>query len=189
MLIRALGRLVKFQLSLAVSRLFLPAGTVLYWEGWLFWSVFGISNLAITLYFLRHDSALIRRRLEVGPGAERRLKQKILQAIASALVCVLVVVPGNRSSLSLVNPADRCCPGCAPSVRILHADGFLGLQGEQLHVRDGRGRTVAAGRKRCYCRRSYRGFPISRSPPIAGRVKLSVDIISILSGSEMAIKV
>ena len=90
---RALGRLVKFQLSLAVL-LFLPAGTVLYWEGWLFWSVFGISNLAITLYFLRHDSALIRRRLAVGPRAERRLKQKILQAIASALVCVLVVVPG-----------------------------------------------------------------------------------------------
>jgi hypothetical protein len=90
---QALGGLAKFQLALAVL-LFLPAWTVRYWEGWLFWVEFGMSNLGITLYFLRHNSAFIERRMHVGAGAEHLVKQKVLQAVAGTLVCVLVMAAG-----------------------------------------------------------------------------------------------
>jgi protein-S-isoprenylcysteine O-methyltransferase Ste14 len=47
-----------------------------------------------TLFFLRHDPALIERRLEVGAGAERERSQKIIQAIASVFLCAMFVVAG-----------------------------------------------------------------------------------------------
>lgn len=56
--------------------------------------LFGISVLMITLYFLKHDPGLVNRRLDAGPGAEHEKIQKIIQAIASVLVCALIIVPG-----------------------------------------------------------------------------------------------
>jgi protein-S-isoprenylcysteine O-methyltransferase Ste14 len=46
------------------------------------------------LYFLKYDPRLIERRLEVGPGAEQEMSQKIIQAIAGMLFCALLIVPG-----------------------------------------------------------------------------------------------
>ena len=50
--------------------------------------------LAITVYFLEHDPALIERRLHVGPAAERERSQQIIQTVASALTCAVFIVPG-----------------------------------------------------------------------------------------------
>ena len=87
---RALGSLVKFHLILALM-LFLPAGTLRYWQGWVYWVVCFVSIFGITLYFLKHDPQLIERRQRVGPSDEPRKKQKIIQAFASVFVCALVI--------------------------------------------------------------------------------------------------
>ena len=61
--------LLRFQIILAFL-LFLPAWSLHFWEAWLYWILFSVSALIITLYFLKHDPRLIERRLAVGPSAE-----------------------------------------------------------------------------------------------------------------------
>jgi protein-S-isoprenylcysteine O-methyltransferase Ste14 len=90
---RALVGVLKFQAFVALL-LFLSSWTLRYPEAWIYWALFCISVLAITLHFLRRDPGLIARRLEVGPGAEPARSQRIIQAVAGALFVALFVVAG-----------------------------------------------------------------------------------------------
>jgi protein-S-isoprenylcysteine O-methyltransferase Ste14 len=90
---RALSGFVNFQVFLGFV-LFLPAWSLDFWQAWLYWALFGVLSLAVLVYFLEHDPKLIGRRMEVGPGAEARGRQKVLQAIASLLLCTTYVVAG-----------------------------------------------------------------------------------------------
>jgi|SoimicmetaTmtLMB_FD_contig_51_1008696_length_1019_multi_2_in_0_out_0_2 hypothetical protein len=67
---RAYTKLARFQITLAIL-IFVPAWSLTYWQGWLVWALFLICCVAITQYFLAHDPALIERRMESGPAAER----------------------------------------------------------------------------------------------------------------------
>jgi protein-S-isoprenylcysteine O-methyltransferase Ste14 len=69
--------------------LFVSAGSVGFWEAWVFLFVFSIAVLAITLY----DMKLIEGRLKAGPSAEKERKQKIIQTFASLFFILLIVVP------------------------------------------------------------------------------------------------
>lgn len=89
---RALWGLAQTAVIVAVA-LFVGAGSVRYWQGWLFWAVFCGSSLLITLYFLRHDPALVESRLKGGPGAERERSQKWIQGAALLLFVLLMLVP------------------------------------------------------------------------------------------------
>jgi hypothetical protein len=73
--------------------IFLPAWSVTYWRGLLYWLVFAASSTAITLYFLRRDPELIGRRLDAGAGAQRERTQKIIQAVASVCFIATVALP------------------------------------------------------------------------------------------------
>ncbi|MBV8774146.1 MAG: isoprenylcysteine carboxylmethyltransferase family protein [Deltaproteobacteria bacterium] len=70
------------------------AGTIHFWQGWLFWLSFSAAVIAITAYLLRHDPALVERRMRAGPGAESRPRQKIVQAINLLMFFGIVIVPG-----------------------------------------------------------------------------------------------
>lgn len=82
-----------FLLFLALL-LFLPAWSVRFWEAWLYWLMFGAFCIACTLYFVRRDPALIRRRMRAGPAAESERSQQVIQAVAAMLGIALFVVPG-----------------------------------------------------------------------------------------------
>jgi GNAT superfamily N-acetyltransferase len=57
--------------------LFVPAGTVRYWQAWVYlWIFTGASALA-TLYLVRKDPALLERRMSGGPMAEKQPAQKL----------------------------------------------------------------------------------------------------------------
>ena len=71
---------------------FLPAGTLAYWQGWAFVVVFTISTNIIGLYLALNDPALLERRIKAGPAAETRPVQKALIAIAFAGAIALVVI-------------------------------------------------------------------------------------------------
>lgn len=73
--------------------LFVPAGTVEFVEGWIFLTVFSGSSLAITLYLVKNDPALLERRTQAGPVAEKERSQKIIQAVASLAFLSTLVVP------------------------------------------------------------------------------------------------
>jgi protein-S-isoprenylcysteine O-methyltransferase Ste14 len=85
--------------SLAVAVLvkgllvFVPAGTLGYWQAWVYLSIFTGASILTTLYLIRHDPALLERRMKGGPMAERRPTQKLIMLGASVGFVGLLVVP------------------------------------------------------------------------------------------------
>ena len=72
--------------------LFLPAGTVRYWQAWGYLCIFLGASLLITIYLVKKDPALLERRLKAGPTAEKEKQQKIIMFFASAGFIALLVV-------------------------------------------------------------------------------------------------
>src|SRR5262249_49679175 len=73
--------------------LFVPAGTVRYWQAWVYLAIFvGASGLT-TLFLLRRDRALLERRMHGGPTAEKRPTQKLIMLFTSIGFIALLVVP------------------------------------------------------------------------------------------------
>jgi protein-S-isoprenylcysteine O-methyltransferase Ste14 len=89
---RAWPRQALFTLCLAVL-LFAAAGTLAYWQGWLFLVAFIGSSVALGFYFVRHDPALIERRMKGGPSAEQEPAQKIIVALLMADMLLMILVP------------------------------------------------------------------------------------------------
>jgi protein-S-isoprenylcysteine O-methyltransferase Ste14 len=79
--------------------LFLPAWTLRYWQAWTFLAVFGACVTGITVELMRHDRALLERRVRVGPTAEVRPSQKLVQSLASLIFLALFVVPATDHRL------------------------------------------------------------------------------------------
>jgi protein-S-isoprenylcysteine O-methyltransferase Ste14 len=72
--------------------LFIPAGTLNYWQAWVFIVVFAAATQAIGIYLTLKDPALLERRLQFGPGAEQRPSQRIISALVFVgLLAVMVV--------------------------------------------------------------------------------------------------
>jgi protein-S-isoprenylcysteine O-methyltransferase Ste14 len=73
--------------------LFVPAGTVRYWQGWVYLAVFVGACFLTTIYLIKNDPALLKRRLSGGPTAEKEKAQKIIMLFASLGFIALLVVP------------------------------------------------------------------------------------------------
>ena len=73
--------------------LFVPAGTVHYWQAWVYLSIFTGASFLITLYLMRKDRALLDRRMSAGPTAEKRPTQKFIMLCTSIGFIALLVVP------------------------------------------------------------------------------------------------
>jgi protein-S-isoprenylcysteine O-methyltransferase Ste14 len=73
--------------------LLLPAGTADWWIARLYWGIFLVSTLSITVYFLKIDSGLIERRLGAEPVAEPTTAQKVVQWFAGLFFLAVLVVP------------------------------------------------------------------------------------------------
>ena len=82
------------QLSVMLGlALFAPAGTLRFVEAWVFLALFLTASLAITLYLAKSDPALLARRIQAGPMAEKERAQKIIQGVASLAFIATIVVP------------------------------------------------------------------------------------------------
>ena len=86
--------------------LFLPAGTVHYWQAWVYLSIFSGASVLTTLYLMREDPALLERRMSGGPTAEKRPVQKFIMLCTSIGFIALLVVPAfdHRFGWSAVPP-------------------------------------------------------------------------------------
>jgi protein-S-isoprenylcysteine O-methyltransferase Ste14 len=91
--LRAFAGMV-FLLGVMALLTFVPAGTINFWQGWLFLAVFGASVVAISAYMLIRDPALVERRMHAGPVAESRHIQKFIQAVTGASFIGMLVVGG-----------------------------------------------------------------------------------------------
>lgn len=89
----SLSRTVPFLIALALM-FFGPALSLNYWQGWLYWLIFSAWTLYSTFYFVKHDPALMRRRLSVGATAEKEPAQKMIMAVTSVCMIALFVASG-----------------------------------------------------------------------------------------------
>jgi protein-S-isoprenylcysteine O-methyltransferase Ste14 len=91
--IRSLAGLV-FLIGILGLALFWSAGTLNYWQAWLYLAVFAACVILITGYLIAYDRRLLQSRLTVGPAAETQRAQQILQGFASLFFLGLYIVPG-----------------------------------------------------------------------------------------------
>lgn len=101
--IKAVSGVMVFNLVLGLL-IFLPAWTILYWPGWMYLSLISISLLVMTCYFSKHDRALMERRINIGPTAEKKTSQQICLSVFSLLLILEIVVSvlDHRHKLSHV---------------------------------------------------------------------------------------
>ncbi len=93
-------------LCLALA-LFLSAGSLAFWQAWVFLAVWTVCVALITAYLVRYDPKLLASRVQAGPAAETQRVQQVIQGIASLLFIGLFIVPGLdfRFHWSAVPPA------------------------------------------------------------------------------------
>jgi protein-S-isoprenylcysteine O-methyltransferase Ste14 len=86
--------------------LFLPAGTIRYWQAWVFMAVFVGASALLTVYLAIHDPGLLERRMTAGPTAEKEKPQKIIMFLAMIGFIALLVFPAfdHRLGWSRVPP-------------------------------------------------------------------------------------
>jgi protein-S-isoprenylcysteine O-methyltransferase Ste14 len=89
-----------FLLAVLAAAMFVPAGTLAYWEAWAFLTVFATAVIAITVDLARRDPALLARRVHAGPIAEKTRKQQVIQGVASlAFLATFVIAAFDRHSV------------------------------------------------------------------------------------------
>ena len=73
--------------------LFVPAGTLHYWQAWVYLAIFAGVSALTTLDLIRKDPALLERRMRGGPTAEKQPTQKVIMLGMSIGFIALLVVP------------------------------------------------------------------------------------------------
>jgi len=93
--------------------LFVTAGTTQYWQAWVYLIIFTITSLLTTIYLIRNDPELLKRRMRGGPTAEKRATQRVIMFLTSLAFIGLLVVPAldrrfgwSRVPLSVVIAGD-----------------------------------------------------------------------------------
>ena len=85
--------LVFLVLCLALA-LFLSAGSLGFWQAWVFLAVWTVSVVLITAYLIKYDQKLLASRVQAGPTAETQKVQQVIQSLASLFFIGLFIVPG-----------------------------------------------------------------------------------------------
>jgi protein-S-isoprenylcysteine O-methyltransferase Ste14 len=78
---RAILGVAQFVIGLGVL-LFAVAGTLDFWQAWVYLFIFGASSALITAYLWKNDPRLLERRMNAGPGAEKEKSQRRIQLFA-----------------------------------------------------------------------------------------------------------
>jgi protein-S-isoprenylcysteine O-methyltransferase Ste14 len=88
---KASGGLIFLLLILALLT-FLPAGTIQYWEAWVYLLLFATATAAITFYLMKKDPKLLEKRVKVGATEEKQSSQKVIQVTASLSFTSIFIV-------------------------------------------------------------------------------------------------
>ncbi|WKG06383.1 isoprenylcysteine carboxylmethyltransferase family protein [Mycolicibacterium sp. HK-90] len=112
---KAVARVVAFgivELFVFGLVLFSLAGTLDFWQAWVFLVVFALSTWIPSIFLQRADPEAHRRRKRAGPAAETRIVQKVLIGGWYLSLAAMVVISGldHRFGWSSV-PAAICVAG------------------------------------------------------------------------------
>jgi len=78
---------------IAALLLFGAAGTIRYWQAWVYLTIFIGLTAVTTRDLVKRDPALLERRMTGGPTAEQRPVQKVIMWGSSAVFIALLLVP------------------------------------------------------------------------------------------------
>lgn len=70
---------------------FIPAGTIDFWQGWVFLSAFFVPIFFIVIYMLKNARGLLEKRLKI---KEKRSSQKLIQVINTILSLSVMIIAG-----------------------------------------------------------------------------------------------
>ena len=82
-----------FLMLVLALALFLPAGSLRFWQAWVYLADFAGCTILITAYLMRNDRELLARRVRGGPTAETQKSQQVIQGLASLFFIALYIVP------------------------------------------------------------------------------------------------
>jgi protein-S-isoprenylcysteine O-methyltransferase Ste14 len=85
-LLRALAGLVTL-----ATLFFLPAGTIFYWEAWVYLGTLFIPMLLFLFYLIKHEPDLLERRLR---AKEKEVEQKLIIKLFALYFLVAFILPG-----------------------------------------------------------------------------------------------
>lgn len=99
---KAFGRLL-IAFAVLAATFFVSAGTVSYWEAWLYLAVLFVPVVGVVFYLLRHAPDLLERRMRM---RERERPQKLIVKLSSVAFLAAFVLPGvdRRFGWSSVSP-------------------------------------------------------------------------------------
>jgi protein-S-isoprenylcysteine O-methyltransferase Ste14 len=117
LIVRTILGFAFLMLVLALA-LFIPAGSLSFWQAWVYLAVFAVCTILITAYLIKYDRELLAGRVQAGPVAETQRSQQIIQGLASLFFIGLFIVPGLDFRFGWSN---------VPTVLSLIADGFVAL--------------------------------------------------------------
>ena len=86
----ALVRLLTGVVAL-LTMLFVPAGTLVFWEAWVYLAVLLVPVMFVGAYLLRNDPALLERRMRM---KEREPAQGLVVRLASLCLLLAMLLPG-----------------------------------------------------------------------------------------------
>lgn len=89
---RALRALLVLGAVLAAG-LFLAAGTLDYWQAWVFLLAYLAPALALVLHLAKHSPELLARRMRGGPLHEKQPAQKLIMSVVSVGFVALILAP------------------------------------------------------------------------------------------------
>jgi len=72
--------------------LFIPAGTLSYWQAWVFIAVFMVATLVPSGYLAVKNPAALRRRMRAGPSHETRTVQKVVMSATILTIAAALIV-------------------------------------------------------------------------------------------------
>jgi len=73
--------------------LFGPAGTMRYWQAWVYVGIYVAASIPTLRYLIRKDPALLERRMRGGPTFEKEHTQRVIMTFTSLGFIALLVVP------------------------------------------------------------------------------------------------
>jgi protein-S-isoprenylcysteine O-methyltransferase Ste14 len=88
------GKILLFFISALVATglmLFMPAGSLDYWQAWVFIGVLFIPIIFVMLYLLKHDRGLLERRMQF---SEKEAQQKTIISISKIVFFIGFLIPG-----------------------------------------------------------------------------------------------
>ena len=83
-----------FLMLVMALALFVSAGSLDFWQAWVFLAVWAVCVILITAYLVKYDRRLLAGRVKAGPVAEVQKGQQIIQSLASLFFIGLFIVPG-----------------------------------------------------------------------------------------------